>query len=133
MTWKARIWADSSAPALIAVAQPETLWAPASSATLASAPLVNDGASLTAVTVRVNDRVAVRPPAPVTVRVTVALPLRFAAGVAVRVRFAPEPPRTRFAVGSSEVFDAAAASVSDPAAVSTSPMVMAIARSIRPR
>ena len=50
-----------------------------------------------------------------------------AAGVAVSVREAPEPPNTRFALGMSVVFEEVAVTVSEPAAVSTSPIVNASA------
>ena len=54
VTMKSTVWPDSSAgPALMAVAQPATVWAPASSCTVWSAPLVKDGASLTGLTVTV--------------------------------------------------------------------------------
>ncbi len=43
------------------------------------------------------------------------------------VRAAPEPPKTRFALGMSVVFDEVAATVSEAAAVSTSPIVNASA------
>ena len=46
---KVTVWPDSSAgPALIAVAQPATVCAPASSLIVWSAPFVKVGASLTA-------------------------------------------------------------------------------------
>jgi hypothetical protein len=45
------VCADSLAgPELMALAHPTTLWGPASSGTVSSPPLVNEGASLTAVT-----------------------------------------------------------------------------------
>ena len=49
-----RLAAFVGGPALIAVAQPATVCAPASSSTVWSAPFVKDGASLTSVTVIVN-------------------------------------------------------------------------------
>ena len=49
---KLSVWPDSSGgPGSNPVAQPATVCAPASSSTVWSGPLVNDGASLTAVTV----------------------------------------------------------------------------------
>src|SRR4029079_2693496 len=49
---KSTTWPDSLAgPALIAVAQPDTLWAPASSRTVWLTPLLKLGASLTGVPV----------------------------------------------------------------------------------
>ena len=87
----ATVWLSSLGPAVMAVAQPATVCAPASSVTVWSAPLVNDGASLTAVTVTVKVRTAVplspavprslsRPPS-VTVTVITAEPDALATGV----------------------------------------------------
>jgi hypothetical protein len=60
------------------------------------------GSSLTGLTVTVNVSVAVNPLPSVTVTVTIAgPPFRFAAGVTVMVRFAPVPPTTTFASGTS--------------------------------
>ena len=51
VTLNVKVWPDSSAgPRESAVAHGLTVWAPAVDRTLSSAPLVNDGASLTAVT-----------------------------------------------------------------------------------
>ena len=53
VTVKARVWPLSSAgPLEMALAQPGKVWAPASSSTVLSGPLLKDGASLTAVTLR---------------------------------------------------------------------------------
>ena len=91
---KSTVWPDSSAgPALIAVAQPVTrLRARRPRPPSGSAPLVNDGASLTAVTVIVKVCVALVstpplavPPLSWIVTVTVAVPTAFAAGVKVSV------------------------------------------------
>ena len=57
----------------------------------------------------------------------VAVPDWFAAGVIVTVRFAPLPPNTMLAVGTSAVFDEPPVIVSDAAAVSMSPTVKLIA------
>ena len=62
-----------------------------------------------------------------TVTVIVAVPNWLAAGVAVSVRAAPEPPKTRFVLGMSVGSEDVAATVSEPAAVSTSPIVTASA------
>jgi hypothetical protein len=52
ITLKVSVWPASSAgPALIAVAQPVTICAPASSATIWSGPTVKEGGSFTAATV----------------------------------------------------------------------------------
>ena len=77
---------------LIAVAQPVIDWAPASSRTVGLIPFVNDGGSLTPVTVIVNvcgglvsmPPFAV-PPLSWTVRVTIAEPTASGAGVNVSV------------------------------------------------
>src|SRR5262245_40188347 len=44
---KSTVWADSFGPAVMLIAQPMTVWAPASSFAVWFAPLVNDGASFT--------------------------------------------------------------------------------------
>ena len=67
LTIKFRVWPDSlAAPLFSAVAQPIEVCAPASSSTVWLAPLVKDGASLTAVTVMpmvlVLSEIAVLPP-----------------------------------------------------------------------
>ena len=78
---------SSGGPALMNVAQPVTVCAPASSSVVWLAPLVKLGASLTAVTVIVSIFVVASmppfavPPLSLTVTVTIALPLAFAAGV----------------------------------------------------
>ena len=78
----------SVGPAETAVAQGLTVCAPAFSSTVWSAPLVNDGASLTAVTVMVNVCGAevslppfAVPPLSFATSVIVAVPFAFAAGV----------------------------------------------------
>ncbi len=58
-----------------------------------------------------------------TVTVMVDVPDWFAAGVTVTVRFAPEPPSTTFATGTSVAFYEVRVTVSELAAVSTSPTV----------
>ncbi len=87
--------ASSAGPALTPVAQPAVVAAPESSSTVGSAPFVNDGASLTAVTVMVNvcspelsvPPLAV-PPSSAIRSVIVAEPLALAAGVKVSVPLA---------------------------------------------
>jgi hypothetical protein len=80
------------------------------------------GASLTAVTVNTNVSEVVNVPS-LTVTVIVALPLRFAAGVTVTVRLAPDPPNTMFAFGTNVVSLDEPLTVNDVAVVSTSPIV----------
>jgi hypothetical protein len=92
---KVRVCALSSAgPALIAVAE-AALYAPESSFTVTFAPLVKLGASFTGVTViakvcgaLVSDPPFAVPPLSLNVRVIVALPFAFAAGVYVSVPLA---------------------------------------------
>ena len=72
------------------------------------------------VTVRRKVVVAERAPSE-TVSVTVAMPVRPAAGVAVTVRLAPLPPRTSPLVASRVVSDEAAVTVRAPGAVWVSP------------
>ena len=84
------------------------------------------GASFAVVTVRTNVSLVGVVPS-FTVTVIVAVPDRLAAGVAVSVREAPEPPMTRFALGISVVSEDVAVTVSEAAAVSTSPIVNASA------
>ena len=84
------------------------------------------GGSLTAVTVSTNVSLVVVVPS-LTVRVIVAVPLWFAAGVTVTVRFAPPPPRTRLASGTSVWSEEVAVTIRLAAAVSTSPTVTASA------
>ena len=81
-------WLSSGSPSSMPVAQPATVCAPAFSFTDSSAPLVNTGASLTAVTVTSKDCGALVslpppavPPSSDRVRVMVAVPLALAAGV----------------------------------------------------
>jgi len=62
-----------------------------------------------------------------TVTVIVLVPLAFAAGVSVIVRFAPLPPRLIPLAATTFRFEEVAVTVSDPAAVSASPAVNAIA------
>ena len=89
VTMKVSVWPlRPGGPALIAVAQPATVCAPASSRTVWSAPLVKLGASLTGVTVIVNvcgARVSTPPlavpPLSLSVSVIVAVPMAFGAGV----------------------------------------------------
>ena len=89
VTTKVSVWPLSLAgPALMPVAQPATVCAPASSSTVWSAPFVKLGASLTAVTVIVKVCAALVstpplavPPLSCSVTVTVAVPLALAAGV----------------------------------------------------
>ena len=88
---KVRVWPDSSAgPALIAVAHGTTNCAPASSATVSSAPLVKLGASLTGVSVIVKFCVAEvsKPPfavPPLSWRRSVRLAEPFAFGAVVKL------------------------------------------------
>ena len=79
-TWKVTLWPDSFGPAEIALAHPAE-YAPESSLTATLPPPVNDGASLTGVTVMVNVCGAevswppfAVPPLSRSVTVTVALP-----------------------------------------------------------
>ena len=65
------------------------------------------GRSFTAVTVRTK-LVAAVAWLSLTVTVIVAVPLWFAAGVTVTVRFAPVPPKTMLATGTRVVLDVAA-------------------------
>ena len=97
-----------------------------SSAMLVSAMSVIVGTSFTASTVTTKVSLVVAVPS-LTVTVIVAVPNWLAAGVAVSVRAAPEPPKTRFALGISVGSEDVAATVSEPAAVSTSPIVTASA------
>src|SRR4051812_6098637 len=62
-----------------------------------------------------------------TETVIVAVPFWFAAGVIVRVRFAPLPPKTKFAFGTRVGLDELPFTVKLPTAVSASPTVNAIA------
>ncbi len=57
----------------------------------------------------------------------VAVPKAFAAGVMVTVRFAPLPPKTMFALGTSAVLLEVAVTVKIAAASSKSPTVKAMA------
>ena len=90
---KVSVWPASFAgPALIAVAQPPTVAAPESSATVWSAPFAKPGASFTAETVITNVCGALvstpppeMPPSSCSCTVTVADPFAFAAGVNVSV------------------------------------------------
>src|SRR5439155_1280604 len=95
VTLNVRVWADSSdGPALIEVAQPLSDCAGESSSTVWFAPFVNDGTSLTAVTLIVTTWVAevstpefAVPPLSETSIVRSAVPFAFAAGVKLRVPF----------------------------------------------
>ncbi len=83
------------------------------------------GKSLMGATTTSNDSVE-KPPFPsATCKVMVAVPDPLAAGVTVTVRFAPLPPSTMFALGTSDVLLEVAVTVKLPAAVSTSPTVKA--------
>ena len=77
-------------------------------------------------TVKVNALLVVFVPS-LTVTVIVALPVLPDAGVTVTVRFAPEPPRTMFAVGTKVVEEEDFVSVRFAAGVSASPIVNGIA------
>jgi hypothetical protein len=59
VTTNETVWVPSPGPAETAVAQGVTVCAPASSLTVGSAPLVNDGSSLTPVIVKLTVAVAV--------------------------------------------------------------------------
>ena len=77
-------------------------------------------------TVKTNVSVAVKVPS-LTVTVIVAEPDKFAAGVTVTVRFAPEPPNTMLAFGTNVVSLELPLTVKDVVAVSKSPIVNEIA------
>ena len=79
------------------------------------------GASFTAVTVTLKVSLVVWVPS-LTLSVIVAVPVLSAAGVTLTVRFAPLPPKSMFALGTSVVLDDVADSVSEPAEVRSSPM-----------
>ncbi len=96
-----------------------------SSFTVTSAMLLIVGASFTADTVNTNVSVAVNVPS-LTVTVIVADPDKFAAGVTVTVRLAPEPPNTMFAFGTKVVSLELPLTVNEVVAVSKSPMVKEI-------
>src|SRR5437667_6221197 len=93
VTTKLSVWPDSSGgPAEMLVAQLEMNWKPESSLTVRSGPFVNDGASLTALTVTANVCAAdvstpplAVPPLSMSETVMVAEPFAFAAGVYVKV------------------------------------------------
>src|SRR5438093_13210307 len=70
-----------------------------------TAPFANVAALAEPVTVRRKLVLAVAPPASLTVRVIVALPLCSAAGVIVAVRPAPLPPNTILALGTYSGLD----------------------------
>src|SRR5207248_2801445 len=77
-TVKVRVWPASSAgPRDMVVAQPVTLCAPASDATVTFGPPVNDGASLTGATVTARGVSTDSPPLSVARTVSVAVPLAF--------------------------------------------------------
>ena len=80
------------------------------------------GASFTGVTVRTKVAFVVTVPS-LTATVMVAVPDWFAAGVAVSVRLAPLPPRTRLPFGTRAGFDDVALTVRLPTSVSASPTV----------
>ena len=67
----------------------------------------------------------VAPPASVTVRVIVAVPIWLFAGVSVTDRLAPLPPKTMLALGTRVVLLLEPDMVREAAAVSTSPMAKA--------
>src|SRR5436190_1435703 len=92
---------------------------------------VMDGVSLTALTVSEKVLLAVKAPS-LTVTVMVAVPLWFAAGVTVTVRFAPLPPKAMFALGTSAVSDEPPLTVRLATGVSTSTMVLLGALLISP-
>ena len=84
------------------------------------------GTSFTEFTVSTNVSVPVSEPS-LTVTVMVAAPFWFASGVTVTVRFAPLPPNTMLALGTSAVFDDEPLTVRLPAAVCASLTVNATA------
>jgi len=84
------------------------------------------GASLTAVTARVNVRLVTAAFPSVTEMVIAALPLRLAAGVILTLRLAPEPPKEIPVVGTRVVLEDEPLTVKLAAGVSTSPMVKSI-------
>src|SRR6187200_2056370 len=71
---------------------------------------------------RTNDMLVVRIPS-LAVSVIVVTLVRLAAGVMVKVREAPDPLSTRFAFGTSVVFDELADTLTAAAPLSTSPTV----------
>jgi hypothetical protein len=79
-----------------------------------------------AVTVSVKAEFVVSEPS-LTVIVIVLVPVWFVAGVMVAVRLAPLPPKTMFEFGTSVVLEDVPLTVSEPAAVSASPTVNAMA------
>ena len=83
---------------------------------------VTVGASFIALTVTVKVRLAEAIPS-LTVKVTSAEPLWFAAGVTVTVRLAPEPPKATFADGTNAGLEEAAERSRLPAEVSASATV----------
>jgi len=81
VTLKVRVCSASGSPSLIAVAHPETVWAPASSATVWFPPLAKDGGSFTAVTVKVAALLFDRNPGSVAVNVIVTEPFQSGSGI----------------------------------------------------
>ena len=84
------------------------------------------GASLTAVTNRLNDAEVLELPS-LTVMITVALPNWLAPGVMVTVRLAPLPPKEILATGINAVLLDEAESVRLATGVSVSPTVKGMA------
>ena len=80
------------------------------------------GASLTGLTVRRNESLLLKEPS-LTVTVIVVDPDWLAKGVAFSVRFAPDPPKTRFALGIKPAFEEVALNTRLAAGVSASPTV----------
>ena len=110
--------AETSVPGLLPSAT--------SSAIVVSVLAAATGASFTGFTV--TTKLAVVPAlfASVTVTVIVLVPLTSPIGVSVIVRFAPLPPRLMPPAATTPTFEEVAVTVSEPAAVSTSPTVNAI-------
>src|SRR5438552_2946505 len=79
------------------------------------------GGVLMGVTIKLNVRVKVAPLLFLAVTLIVPSPFTLAAGVMVRDLIAPEPPSTRFAFGTSDVFAETAVTVMLAAAVVWSP------------
>ena len=85
------------------------------------------GASFTAVTVSTKLRVAVKPPASVTVTVIVLAPLALATGLSVIVRLVYQPSSTIPLVATTPWFDDVAVTTSESQVLSKSPNVNGIA------
>src|SRR5262245_6526013 len=116
--------ASSAGPALI----PDrlTVWRPASSRIVRLVKAARVGGSLTEVTVRTKEFVAARTPS-LTIIAIREVPKRFVAEVMVTVRLLSDPPKTMLLRGTNVVLVEVLERMSEPAAVSGSPMVKGIA------